>query len=465
MLYVSTRGQAPALQFEEAVLEGLANDGGLYLPKHCPEISLNEIMKLGGLNYIDLSFYIMRKFIGSGLSDDNLYEVINRSYTNFGVDDFCPTVHISGNEYILELFHGPTLAFKDFAMQFIGNLFQFLLRGNKKRLTIVTATSGDTGSAAVEAFKGKDQIDLVVLFPDGLISDVQRKQMTTSRCSNIFPLAVKGDFDECQRMVKELFNDRKFKDRVNLSAVNSINWARILAQIVYFFRSALTLESLDGGVNFSVPTGNFGDIYAGYIAKKMGLPIKRLLIASNQNNILQRMLSTGIYDKKDTMATVAPAMDIQVSSNFERLLLDLLEGNQYDVSKKMSSLTKQGKFQIGDDSLKRFRENFYSESGNDDELKREIAFFYEHFNRLICPHTAAGTLTARRYLCEDPNTPVITLSTAHPCKFNDTITSTLGVEAVMPARLKKIISSDENFERLSNNTELLKEFILARLQL
>lgn len=462
MLYISTRGQATPLGFKEAVLSGLASDGGLYIPENYPLLSEEEMGSLEGLDYVNLAFNIMRKFIGPEISDPELFQTINTSYGSFGKGNFCPTLSIDNNEYLLELYHGPTLAFKDFAMQFIGNLFELFLSKESKRLTIVTATSGDTGSAAVEAFKGKQQVDLYVLFPEGRISDMQRLQITTSTDSNIFPIAIKGDFDDCQRMVKELFGDEVFRHKVHLSAVNSINWARILAQTVYYFKSTFSIASYRDGVNFSVPTGNFGDIYAGYVAKKMGLPINKLIIASNQNDILQRTLKTGVYDKKNVTATIAPSMDIQVSSNFERLLFDLFEGNQIEVCRLMNELLKNNSFKLNDKSLKNFRENFYGGSGNDQELKEEISFFYENFNKIICPHTAAGTRIARQYLKKSPETPMISLATAHPSKFNNVIDKVLDLQVKIPSRLKRLLDLEENFDVLADDVEQLKQVILDR---
>ena len=460
MLYISTRGQATPLGFKEAVLSGLASDGGLYIPENYPLLSEEEMESLEGLDYVDLAFNIMRKFIGPEISDPELFQTIYTSYGSFGKGNFCPTLSIDNNEYLLELYHGPTLAFKDFAMQFIGNLFELFLSKESKRLTIVTATSGDTGSAAVEAFKGKQQVDLYVLFPEGRISDMQRLQITTSTASNIFPIAIKGDFDDCQRMVKELFGDEVFRHEVHLSAVNSINWARILAQTVYYFKSTFSITSYRDGVNFSVPTGNFGDIYAGYVAKKMGLPINKLIIASNQNDILQRTLKTGVYDKKNVTATIAPSMDIQVSSNFERLLFDLFEGNQIEVCRLMNELRKNNSFKLNDKSLNNFREIFYGGSGNDQELKEEISFFYENFNKIICPHTAAGTRIARQYLKKSPETPMISLATAHPSKFNNVIDKVLDLQVEIPSRLKRLLDLEENFDVLPNDVEQLKQVIL-----
>ncbi len=460
MLYISTRGQATPLGFKEAVLSGLASDGGLYIPKNYPLFSEEEIRSLEGLDYVNLAFNVMRKFIGPEISDPELFQTINTSYGSFGKGNFCPTLSIDNNEYLLELYHGPTLAFKDFAMQFIGNLFELFLSKESKRLTIVTATSGDTGSAAVEAFKGKQQVDLYVLFPEGRISDMQRLQITTSKDSNIFPIAIRGDFDDCQRMVKELFGDEVFRNEVHLSAVNSINWARILAQTVYYFKSTFSIVSYRDGVNFSVPTGNFGDIYAGYVAKKIGLPINKLIIASNQNDILQRTLKTGVYDKKNVTATIAPSMDIQVSSNFERLLFDLFEGDQIEVCRLMNELFKNNLFKLNDKSLKNFRKNFYGGSGNDQELREEISFFYKNFNKIICPHTAAGTRVARQYLKKSPETPMISLATAHPSKFNDVIDKVLDLQVEIPSRLKRLLDLEENFDVLTDDVEQLKQVIL-----
>lgn len=462
MLYVSTRGCTPPVNFKKAVLAGLADDGGLYLPTHCPKLSTDEIKDLKELDYVDLCFSVMRGFIGSEFSDNDLVNTIKAAYHNFGDGDFCPTETINKNEYLLELFHGPTLAFKDFAMQFIGNLFELFLGNDNKRLTIVTATSGDTGSAAVEAFRGKEQVDLFVLFPDGRISNMQRLQMTTSSDSNIFPIAIKGDFDDCQRLVKELFGDNEFKNKVNLSAVNSINWARILAQSVYYFHSALKVNSLERGVNFSVPSGNFGDIYAGYVAKKMGLPINKLLIASNKNDILQRALESGLYNKREVTPSIAPSMDIQIASNFERLLFDIFDGNQAEVRCKMIELNKNDMFKLDNKSLARFRKVFDGRSATDDELRKEILLFYKKYNKVICPHTAAGTRVARSYIEQNPDIPIITLATAHPSKFSEIIDETLKIQVNIPFRLKKLLKYQEDYDFLTAETNLLKKFILDR---
>ena len=464
MLYVSTRGQATSISFKEAVLTGLATDGGLYIPETCPKFSEVEIRDFNGLSYMDLALRIMRKFIGPELSDTNLSDIVQSSYSSFGVNDFCPTEQVDKNQFLLELFHGPTLAFKDFAMQFIGNLFEFYLKADDKKLTIVTATSGDTGAAAVEAFKGKEEVELFVLFPQGRVSKLQRLQMTTVNHANVHPIAIKGDFDDCQRMVKTLFGDNQFKSKVSLSAVNSINWARILAQIVYFFKSALDVNLFNDGINFSVPTGNFGDVYAGYIARKMGLPIHKLLIATNKNDILKRTMDTGIYEKRDVVPTVAPSMDIQISSNFERLLFDLCEGNSRDVRMLMNDLTDNDAFKLSKKNLERFKKEFYSTSGTDAQLTEEISYVYKNYKRIICPHTAAGIIGARKFINERPGSKVITLATAHPIKFRETIIDTLGIKLDVPARLEKVLGVDERYDFLPAKTDLLKQFILAKVQ-
>ena len=464
MLYISTRGQATPINFKEAVLTGLATDGGLYLPEVLPKLSLEEIRNLNGLSYVDLSLRIMRKFIGPELPDTTLRDIIQGSYGSFGIDDFCPTKQFDKNQYLLELFHGPTLAFKDFAMQFIGNLFKFYLKAENKKLTIVTATSGDTGAAAVHAFKGKEEVELFVLFPQGRVSNLQRLQMTTVTHSNVHPIAIEGDFDDCQRMVKTLFADSQFKSRVRLSAVNSINWARILAQVIYFFKSVLDLNLSEGEINFSVPTGNFGDVYAGYITKKMGLPIHKLLIATNANDILKRTMDTGLYETRDVVPTVAPSMDIQISSNFERLLFDLCERKASDVCSMMSELSNNNAFKLSRNRLEGFKKDFYSSSGTDEQIKEEISYFYKNYHTIICPHTAAGIIGARKFITDKPETKVITLATAHPSKFRDTIGEVLGIEVDVPTRLEKVLGLDEKYDYLPAKTDLLKQFILAKAQ-
>jgi threonine synthase len=322
MKYISTRGSAPELSFEDTMLTGLARDGGLYVPKSIPTLSQAEIRAMAGLSYEEIAFRVMRPFVGDSFSEEEFFEIIQRSYAGFRHSARAPLVQLQSNHFLLELFHGPTLAFKDFAMQLIGQMFQVALRRREEHVTIVGATSGDTGSAAIEAFRGLDAVDVFILYPHDRVSEVQRRQMTTPKDSNVHALAVDGHFDDCQARLKDMFNDFDFRDSVRLAGVNSINWARVLAQVVYYFSSALSLGAPDRPVSFTVPTGNFGDVFAGYIAKRMGLRIDQLVVATNQNDILHRCLSTGKYKKNMVLPSLSPSMDIQVSSNFERALFD-----------------------------------------------------------------------------------------------------------------------------------------------
>ncbi|MGI9395116.1 MAG: threonine synthase, partial [Boseongicola sp.] len=338
MRYVSTRGKAPALSFEEAMRTGLARDGGLYVPDAIPTMSKDEIASLAGLSYEDAAFRLMRPFVGDAFSDDEFRGIISQTYQDFGHAARAPLTQLGANHFLLELFHGPTLAFKDFAMQLIGQMFQTTLGRSGDRITIAGATSGDTGSAAIEAFKGLANVDVFILYPHGRVSEVQRRQMTTATESNVHALALDGDFDDCQARVKDMFNDHTFRDEVGLAAVNSINWARVLAQVVYFFTSAVSLGAPHRAVSFTVPTGNFGDIFAGYIAKRMGLPIERLIIATNQNDILHRTFTDAAYTTKGVSPSISPSMDIQVSSNFERALFDAYDRDGSAVVQLMDEL-------------------------------------------------------------------------------------------------------------------------------
>jgi len=343
MRYISTRGTAPVLTFEQAMLTGLARDGGLYLPETIPTLDADAIRAMNGASYEDIAFTVMRPFIGDTFTDAEFREIIAKAYANFGHDARAPLVQLAPNHFLLELFHGPTLAFKDFAMQMIGQMFQKSLSRSGERVTIVGATSGDTGSAAIEAFRGLDAVDVFILFPNGRVSDVQRRQMTTPSESNVHALAVEGDFDTCQAAVKDMFNDFDFRDGVRLAGVNSINFARVLAQVVYYFSSAVSLGAPDREISFTVPTGNFGDIFAGYIAKQMGLPIGELVIATNQNDILHRTLETGAYTTEGVVPSISPSMDIQVSSNFERALFYAYGQDGAAVAEEMDSLKASGR--------------------------------------------------------------------------------------------------------------------------
>lgn len=372
MKYVSTRGKAPDLNFEEAMLTGLARDGGLYVPEEYPTLSSQQISSFSTKSYEEVAFEIMKPFVGDTFSDDEFKRIIKSAYAGFSHKAKCPMVQLSENHFLLELFHGPTLAFKDVAMQLIGQMFEVALKRRGEKVTIVGATSGDTGSAAMEAFKGLASVDLFIMYPHGRVSEVQRRQMTTPKEANVHALAVDGDFDTCQALLKDMFNDFDFRDDVRLAGVNSINWARVLAQVVYYFTSAVALGAPNRKISFSVPTGNFGDIFAGYVAKRMGLPIDRLIIATNQNDILHRTVKTGSHTKSGVKPSISPSMDIQVSSNFERLIFDLYNRDGDKVSELFDALKSKGTFTLSIEANKKLNDEFDSGCCSDIETSQAI---------------------------------------------------------------------------------------------
>ena len=461
MMYVSTRGTAPILPFQDAMRTGLARDGGLYVPQSIPQMSSAEIAALAGLSYEEIAFRVMRPFVGDTFSDAEFGDIISKAYANFGHSARAPLVQLDNNHFLLELFHGPTLAFKDFAMQLIGQLFQVVLTRLGERITIVTATSGDTGSAAMEAFRGLDAVDVFVMFPHGRVSEVQRRQMTTPSESNVHALAVDGHFDDCQARLKDMFNDFEFRDGVKLAGVNSINWARVLAQVVYYFSSAVQLGAPHRKVSFTVPTGNFGDIFAGYIAKKMGLPIDRLVVATNQNDILHRCLTTGAYKTGHVSPSISPSMDIQVSSNFERALFDAYDRDGASVVHLMDELKTKGGFDLSQGILDRLRDHFDSGRVSEDETIAEITASFANRAELLCPHSAIGVRVADQQ--RDVNTPMITLATAHPAKFPDAVERASGVRPSLPARMADLYDRDERVTRVANDLEALKTIVKERI--
>ncbi|WP_136441117.1 threonine synthase [Pacificoceanicola onchidii] len=460
MRYVSTRGQSPALTFEEAMLSGLARDGGLYVPETIPQISADEIRALQGLSYEETAFRIMRPFVGETFTDEVFADLIAKAYAGFGHNARAPMVQLAPNHFLLELFHGPTLAFKDFAMQLIGQLFQEALERRGERVTIVGATSGDTGSAAIEAFKGLDNVDVFILFPHGRVSEVQRRQMTTPPEANVHALALDGHFDDCQARLKDMFNHFEFRDSVRLAGVNSINWARVLAQVVYYFSSAVSLGAPDRKVSFTVPTGNFGDIFAGYIAKRMGLPIDRLVVATNQNDILHRCLSEGAYKTSEVHPSISPSMDIQVSSNFERALFDAYGRDGGAVAQLMDEL-KSGGFNVSQGALQALREHFDSGRVSEDETLETIAQAQGTMGELLCPHSAIGVRVGEAQ--RDPNVPMITLATAHPAKFPDAVEKASGLRPPLPSRMADLYERSERVTRVPNDLTALETLITERL--
>jgi len=458
MRYVSTRGQAPALSFEEAMLSGLARDGGLYVPEAVPQIGAREIAGLAGLSYGEAAFRLMRPFIGDCFSDTRFRDIIARAYHGFSHNAVCPISQLGHNEFLLELFHGPTLAFKDVAMQLIGQMFEVVLWRRGQRATIVGATSGDTGSAAIEAFRGLDAVDVFILYPHGRVSEVQRRQMTTPSEANAHAIAVEGDFDDCQALVKAMFNDFGFRDEVALAGVNSINWARVMAQIVYYFTAAVSLGAPHRAVSFSVPTGNFGDIFAGYMAKRMGLPIDRLVIATNQNGILHRMAETGVYARGTVVPSMSPSMDIQVSSNFERLLFDLDDREGAAVAQQMEEFAATGRFALSQGTQARLHEEFDSSRVSEQETLSAIRVAAEQSARLVCPHTAVGFWAAieRR---DNPAVPMVVLGTAHPAKFPDAVEQATGQRPEFPARMADLYDRPERVSVVANDLTAVEALI------
>ncbi len=460
MKYISTRGTAPELSFEDAMLTGLARDGGLYVPAEIPTMSQADIAALAGCSYEEIAFRVMRPFVGDTFTDSEFAEIIAKAYAGFSHDARAPLVQLGPNHFLLELFHGPTLAFKDFAMQLIGQLFQAALARRGERVTIVGATSGDTGSAAIEAFRGLDAVDVFILFPDGRVSDVQRRQMTTPSESNVHALALDGDFDDCQGKLKDMFNDLTFRDEVRLAGVNSINWARVLAQVVYYFSSAVSLGAPHRKVSFTVPTGNFGDIFAGYIAKKMGLPIDKLVIATNQNDILHRTLETGAYTTQGVTPSISPSMDIQVSSNFERALFDAYGRDGAAVAQLMDELKSGGSFNVSQGALQGLRDLFASGRVSEEQTYDTIKDYYARTGEILCPHSAIGVKVAESH---QGVTPMITLATAHPAKFPDAVEKATGQRPALPPRMGDLFAKEERVTKVPNDLGALETLIRERI--
>ncbi|SCY88993.1 threonine synthase [Microvirga guangxiensis] len=462
MLHVSTRGEAPALGFSDALLTGLARDGGLYLPEKWPSLSADTIKGFAGRSYAEVAKAVLGPLVDGDIPAADLSHMIDESYASFRHDAVCPLTQLDDNLFLLELFHGPTLAFKDVAMQLLGRLMDHVLKSRGARATIVGATSGDTGSAAVEAFKGLDQVDIFILYPHGRVSDVQRRQMTTVASPNVHALAVEGTFDDCQNMVKAMFNHRGFRDELQLSGVNSINWARVAAQAVYYFTAAVALGGPHRPVSFSVPTGNFGDILAGWVAKRMGLPIERLMIGTNANDILARTLQSGAYEMKGVEATTSPSMDIQISSNFERLLFESYDRNGEAIRRLMASLNQSRSFMIEAGPLARIREEFSAHAVNEASVADEMAQTYRSTGYVLDPHSAVGTRAARALLKDKPDVPVVALSTAHPAKFPDAVERATGVRPALPPHMADLMERNESFTVLPNDQSAVERFIRER---
>ena len=458
--YVSTRGEAPELGFEDVLLTGLARDGGLYVPSEWPRISADELRSLRGSDYGGVAYRVMAPYVGGEIAEDDLRRMIADAYGSFGHAAVTPLKQLFANQWLLELFHGPTLAFKDVAMQLLVRLMDRALARRGARSTIVGATSGDTGGAAIEAFKSSVYASIFILHPKGKVSDVQRRQMTTVLSPQVHNIALEGTFDDCQAIVKALFNDHRFRDRVALAGVNSINWARIMAQMVYYFAAALALGAPERHVSFTVPTGNFGDIFAGFAAKRMGLPIDRLVIATNENDILDRTLKTGRYEVKDVKPSSSPSMDIQVSSNFERLVFEATGRDGTMVRRLMNQLAQSGAFTLDEKALAAIRAEFDSGATSMAAAARTIAATYAKTGELVDPHTAVGLAVAETLAQQDP--PMVTLATAHPAKFPDAVREAAGVTPGLPPRLANLMMAEERMSVLPNDPEEIKAFILKR---
>ena len=455
MNYISTRNKSLNFDFSSIFLRGLAPDGGLFLPNEIKKFSENELKELSQLNYIDLGVEIISGFCTPVLNKNKIKLILDKAYSSFDTKNIVEIKKID-NINLLELYHGPTLAFKDIAMQVIGLMYE-ALNLNKKKINIIVATSGDTGSAAIAALKEKKNINLFVLHPHEKISNIQRKIMTTCESNNIYNIAVKGNFDDCQKIVKQMFNDEKFREKINMSGVNSINWARIICQIVYYFYAYFKISSK---VNFSVPTGNFGDVYAGYIAKKMGLPIDKLIVATNENDILCRVINSGEYKPSEVKPSLSPSMDIQVASNFERLLFDVLNCDDQKVSKSMKDLNDNGFFKLENDELKKIRENFSAEKINDADTLRIIKDFFINYGFILDPHTA--TAVGASYKAKN-NSKTIVLGTAHPYKFLETIKLAIGKNVDPPKQFSDLSKKIEKFEIIDNKLEDLKKYIIEKI--
>jgi threonine synthase len=456
--YVSTRGEAPALGFREVILAGLARDGGLYMPESWPQLTGAEIAGLAGRPYPEIASRIVSRFAGDEIAPSALRKILDEAYATFRHEAVAPIVQIGPNHFLLELFHGPTLAFKDLAMQFLARLMDHVLAERDERATIVAATSGDTGGAAVEAFRGRKRIDIAILFPDGRISPVQRRQMTTARERNVQALAVEGTFDDAQALVKGMFKDARFRQRMRLAAVNSINWGRIVAQIVYYFAAAAALGAPHRAVSFTVPTGNFGNIFAGYAAKRMGLPIERLVIATNVNDILHRTLATGRYEVRGVTPTSSPSMDIQVSSNFERLLFELEGRDPAAVRRSMSGLEQSGAYTLSGTARDALTETFASARTAEPDVAETIARLRQDEGILVDPHTAVAVAAARRHAGA---APMVTHATAHPSKFPDAVESACGERPELPAWAEHILTGQERYQILPANLDAVERAIEA----
>ena len=459
MNYVSTRNSSNIFKFKDVFIKGLADDGGLFIPKNLQKYKKNDLFEFKNLEYKELAKKIIHPFIGDFMSENDLSKIIDKSYSAFRKKNVVDLIKV-GDRSILELFHGPTLAFKDIAMQLLGNFYEYYLNNENEKINIVVATSGDTGAAAIDAIKGKDNVNIFVLHPNNRVSPVQRKLMTTGKEKNVFNIAVDGNFDDCQNLVKAMFADKSFSKEIKMSGVNSINWARIIAQSVYYFYSYFLIEENNKPINFSVPTGNFGDVYAGYLAKKMGLPINKFVVATNQNDILHRAISKGTYDVEKVSETISPSMDIQIASNFERLIYDLNNCNDIKTISAMKDIKEKGKYLIDKENLDKMNIDFLSSQISEDETLKTIKTVYEKFNIVLDPHTAIGYGAFDKVNLKGNN---VVLATAHPCKFPDAIKRSININAKLPNELSFIMEEKEDYDIIENNLEKIKQHIKERI--
>ncbi|MEH6642924.1 MULTISPECIES: threonine synthase [Halomonadaceae] len=457
MRYISTRGQAPALSFEEVVLTGMASDGGLYVPETLPEFSREELADMAGLSYAEIAFRVMKPFVNGEIDDTTFRSIVTEAYATFNHDAVVPLKQLDANHFLLEQFHGPTLAFKDVALQLLGRLLDHFLKKRGERAVIMGATSGDTGSAAIEGCRHCDNLDIFILHPHNRVSEVQRRQMTSVLANNVFNIAIEGNFDDAQAMVKASFADQTFLNGTRLVAVNSINWARIMAQIVYYIASGVALGAPHREVSFCVPSANFGNVFAGYMAYKMGLPVKQFIIATNANDILHRTLAANDFSKKELAATLAPSMDIVVSSNFERLLFDAYDRDGMAVAALLERF-QQEPTALADAPLAKLREKFASYSVDDATILEVIRDAHKRTGEMLDPHTATGYIAAERARA-DQSTPVITLATAHPAKFAEAVVKAGFLGVPLPPHMEDLLEREERYTVLPAELAAVQQFV------
>ena len=460
--YISTRSDAPDLDFESVLLTGLARDGGLYVPESWPQFSPDDIRDLRGLTYSEMAVRVLKPFVEDSIPEPDLSYIVNETYKQFNHNAIAPIKQVGPNHWLAELFHGPTLAFKDYPLQLVGRLFDYILKKRNNKITIIGATSGDTGSAAIEACKDKNSINVFIIHPKNRVSEVQRRQMTTVKSSNIHNIALDGTFDDCQDMVKALFADQSFRDKHNLSAINSINWARIMAQIVYYFWTSVSLGAPDRSLTYAVPTGNFGNIYAGYAAKKMGLSIDKFIVGSNENNILTRFFAPdntkGKMSTSPVVKTLSPSMDIQISSNFERLLFDICKHDGRAVANALEEFRKNQTIEFGEGCWSEMCKTFQGMSLSNEETKSSITEVYNSTGELLDPHSVIGLIAARK-ASNTAESIMVSLATAHPAKFPDTVNDAVGIYPSLPEHLSDLFDRDETYTELPNNIDNMRDFI------